>query len=77
MPYLNILTANNIVEGVVASIFIVITYHVLRYTFKFSPAMATMWGWFATWTLRKFAVNTYDFVSQHYGYTIPAVRIHV
>jgi hypothetical protein len=77
MPYLNILTASNIVEGLVASIFIVITYSILRNTFKLSKPMATMWGWFATWTLRKFAVNAYSFASLHYGFTIPPVRVYI
>jgi len=77
MPYLNILTASNIVEGLVASIFIVITYSILRNTFKLSKPMATMWGWLATWILRKFAVNAYSFAGQHYGFAIPPVRVYI
>ena len=36
MKYLNILTGENIVEGIIASISIVLTYYVLRNNFKFS-----------------------------------------
>ena len=77
MPYLNILTADNIVEGLVASIFIVVTYYVLRNTFKLSKPMATLYGWFITWTLRKFSVNFYEFLHQHHGFTIPPIRMYV
>ena len=75
MQYLDILTAENIVEGLVASIFIVITYYILRNTFKFSKPMATMCGWFLTWTIRKLSVNIYVFLHDNYGYTIPPVRV--
>jgi hypothetical protein len=76
MPYLNILTADNIVEGFVASIFIVVTYYVLRNTFKLSKPMSSILGWFITWILRKFSVNMYEFLSQHHGFTIPPIRIN-
>jgi hypothetical protein len=77
MPYLNVLTANDMVEGIVASVFIVITYHVLRDKYKFSKPMATLYGWFITWTLRKLSVNIYEFVHQHHGFTIPPVRMYI
>ena len=61
MGYLNVLTAENIVEGFVASISIVLSYYVLRNYYKLSKPLATMGGWFITWGLRKFSVNTYTY----------------
>ena len=77
MPYLHILKAHNLVEGIVASIFIVVTYDVLRRTFKFSETMSLLVGWFITWILRKLAVNIYEFLHQYHGFTIPTVRINI
>ena len=74
MPYLDILKAHNLVEGVVASIFIVVTYDVLRNTFKFNKSMSLLVGWFLTWILRKLAVNIYEFLNKYHGFTIPSVR---
>ena len=77
MPHisLNILTPQNIVEGLVASIFIVVTYYILRNKYKFSKPMATMGGWFITWTLRKFSVNLYTYFNERYGFTIQPLKI--
>ena len=64
MSYITILTIENIVEGIVASVAIVVTYYVLRNWFRFSKPMSSMGGWFITWTLRKFSVNIYNYL--HY-----------
>ena len=77
MPYLNILKAHNLVEGIVASIFIVVTYDVLRKTFKFSRTKSLLVGWFITWILRKLSVNIYEFLHQYHGLTIPTIRINI
>jgi len=77
MPYLSILKAHNLIEGVVASIFIVATYDVLRKTFKFSRSTSLMVGWFITWIFRKLSVNIYDFLSEHHGFTIPSFQLHI
>jgi hypothetical protein len=77
MPYLSILKARNFIEGLVASIFIVVTYDVLRKTFKFSRSISLMVGWFITWIMRKLAVNIYDFLSEHHGFTIPSLQLHI
>ena len=61
MGYLDVMTAENIVEGFIASIFIVLSYYVLRNYYKLSKPMATMGGWFITWALRKFSVNLYSY----------------
>ena len=57
--YITILTTENIVEGIFASIFIVFSYYVLRNYFDFSKPTATMLGWFLTWFMRKLSVNLY------------------
>jgi hypothetical protein len=77
MPHisLNILTARNIVEGLVASIFIVFTYYVLRNYYKLSKPMASMGGWFITWTLRKLSVNLYTYLNERYGFTIQPLKL--
>ena len=77
MPYLNILKAHNLVEGVVASIFIVVTYDILRNTFKFNKSMSLLVGWFLTWILRKLSVNIYEFLNKYHGFTIPSVRLYI
>ena len=77
MPYLSILKAHNLIEGIVASIFIVVTYDVLRKTFKFSKTISLLVGWFITWILRKLAVNIYEFLNEHHGFTIPTVKLYV
>ena len=79
MPHLslNILTGTNIVEGIVASVFIVLTYYILRNRYKLSKPMASMGGWFITWALRKFSVNLYDFLHKRYNFTIQPLRIKV
>ena len=77
MPYLNILKAHNLIEGAVASIFIVLTYEMLRNTFKFSRTISLAVGWFITWILRKLAVNIYEFLNEHHGFTIPSVRLYI
>ena len=79
MPHisLNILTPQNIVEGIIASIFIVLTYYILRNYFKYSKPMATMGGWFITWTLRKFSVNLYTYLNERYGFTIQPLKVNL
>jgi hypothetical protein len=77
MPYLDILKAHNLIEGVVASIFIVVTYDVLRRTFKFNQSISLLVGWFITWMLRKLAVNIYEFLNIYHGFTIPSVRLYI
>ena len=62
MGYLDVMTAENIVEGFIASIFIVLSYYVLRNYYKLSNPMATMGGWVITWALRKFSVNLYSYL---------------
>ena len=57
--YITILTTENIVEGIFASIFIVLSYYILRNYFKFSKPTSTMLGWFFTWFMRKLSVNLY------------------
>ena len=52
-------TTENIIEGVMASIFIVYTYYVLRNYFKLSKPMSSVLGWFITWIIRKVSVNAY------------------
>lgn len=59
MSSLTIMTVENIIEGIVASISIVVTYYVLRNYFKWSKPMSSMGGWFITWVFRKFSVNIY------------------
>lgn len=63
--YITILTTENIVEGIFASIFIVLSYYVLRNYFKISKPLATMLGWFFTWFMRKLSLNLY----KHYKTT--------
>ena len=77
MPHIsvNILTPENIVEGIVASIFIVFSYYVLRNYYKYSKPMATMTAWFITWTLRKFSVNLYTYLNERYDFTIQPLSI--
>ena len=77
MPHisLNVLTSQNIVEGIVASIFIVLTYYVLRNYYKLSKPMASMGGWFITWALRKFSVNLYTYLNERYDFTIQPLKI--
>ena len=79
MPHisLNILTPQNIVEGLIASIFIVFTYYVLRNYYKFSKPMASMGGWFITWTLRKLSVNLYTYLNERYNFTIQPLKINL
>ena len=79
MPHisLNVLTSQNIVEGIVASIFIVLTYYVLRTYYKLSKPMASMGGWFITWTLRKLSVNLYTYLNERYGVSIQPLRINL
>ena len=79
MPHisLNILTPQNIVEGLIASVFIVLTYYILRNYFKYSKPMATMGGWFITWTLRKLSVNLYTYLNERYGFTIQPLKINL
>ena len=79
MPHisLNILTPQNIVEGLIASIFIVLSYYILRNYFKYSKPMATMGGWFITWTLRKFSVNLYTYLNERYGFTIQPLKVNL
>tara|TARA_B110000495_G_C22947960_1_gene555032 strand:- start:568 stop:801 length:234 start_codon:yes stop_codon:yes gene_type:complete len=77
MGYLNVLTAENIVEGFVASISIVLSYYVLRNYYKLSKPLATMGGWFITWGLRKFSVNTYTYFNQKHGFEIQPLRIDI
>ena len=64
MTYITILTIENIIEGIVASIAIVSTYYILRNWFKLSKPMSSMGGWFITWTFRKFSVNIYNHLHQ-------------
>jgi len=77
MGYLNVLTAENIVEGFVASISIVLSYYVLRNYYKLSKPLATMGGWFITWGLRKFSVNTYTYLNKKHGFEIQPLRIDI
>jgi len=77
MGYLDVMTAENIVEGFVASIFIVLSYYVLRNYYKLSKPMATMGGWFITWALRKFSVNIYSYLNQKHGFVIQPLRIDI
>jgi len=77
MGYLDVMTAENIVEGFVASIFIVLSYYVLRNYYKVSKPMATMGGWFITWALRKFSVNIYSYLNQKHGFVIQPLRIDI
>ena len=77
MGYLDVMTAENIVEGFVASIFIVLSYYVLRNYYKLSKPMATMGGWFITWALRKFSVNLYSYLNQKHGFVIQPLRIDI
>jgi len=77
MGYLDVMTAENIVEGFVASIFIVLSYYVLRNYYKLSKPMATMGGWFITWALRKFSVNTYTYLNQKHGFIIQPLRVDI
>jgi len=77
MGYLDVMTAENIVEGFVASIFIVLSYYVLRNYYKVSKPMATMGGWFITWALRKFSVNIYSYLNQKHGFIIQPLRIDI
>ena len=77
MGYLDVLTPEHIVEGFVASIFIVLTYYVLRNYYKLSKPLATMGGWFITWGLRKLAVNTYIYLNREFGFTIQPLRIDI
>ena len=77
MGYLDVMTAENIVEGFVASIFIVLSYYVLRNYYKLSKPMATMGGWFITWALRKFSVNIYSYLNQKHGFIIQPLRIDI
>jgi hypothetical protein len=74
---LNILSGVNILEGLVASTIIVLSYYVLRNYFKFSKPMASMTGWFITWTFRKFAVNIYKFLHKYYNFTIQPLQIQL
>ena len=75
--YLTIMNAQNIVEGFTASVFIVLTYYILRNTYKFSKPMATMGGWFITWALRKFSVNLYAFLHKYHQFTIPPLKVKI
>ena len=79
MPHisLNILTPQNIVEGLIASVFIVLSYYILRNYFKYSKPMATMGGWFITWTLRKFSVNLYTYLNERYGFIIQPLKVNL
>ena len=77
MGYLDVMTAENIVEGFIASIFIVLSYYVLRNYYKLSKPMATMGGWFITWALRKFSVNLYSYLNQKHGFIIQPLRIDI
>jgi hypothetical protein len=77
MGYLDIMTAENIVEGFVASFFIVFSYYVLRNYYKLSKPIATMGGWFITWALRKFSVNTYTYLNRKHGFIIQPLRIDI
>ena len=77
MTYIDIINAENIVEGIIASIFIVLNYAILKKYFKFSKAHSTIGGWFITWILRKFSVNFYKYLNRKYGYTIPPLRLDI
>ena len=77
MGYLYVLTPEHIEEGFVASIFIVLSYYVLRNYYKLSKPMATMGGWFITWALRKFSVNLYSYLNQKHGFVIQPLRIDI
>ena len=77
MGYLDVMTAENIVEGFIASIFIVLSYYVLRNYYKLSKPLATMGGWFITWALRKFSVNLYSYLNQKHGFVIQPLRIDI
>ena len=77
MSYLNILTGENIVEGLVASIMIVLSYMILRNYFNLSKPVATMGGWFITWGLRKFSVNLYRYLYKNHGIYIQPLRIDI
>lgn len=77
MGFLNVLTGENIVEGFVASIFIVLSYYILRNYYKLSKPMASMGGWFITWGLRKLSVNTYSYLNQKHGFEIQPLRIDI
>ena len=77
MSYLNILTGENIVEGLVASIMIVLSHMILRNYFNISKPVATMGGWFITWALRKFSVNLYSYLNQKHGFVIQPLRIDI
>jgi len=57
--YITILTTENIIEGIMASFFIVIFYYFLRNYFNLSKSTSTMLGWFLTWFMRKLSVNLY------------------
>ena len=63
--YITILTTENIVEGIFASVFIVLSYYILRNYFNFSKPLATMLGWFFTWFMRKLSVNLYRHYKTH------------
>jgi hypothetical protein len=77
MTYLNILTGENIVEGLVASIMIVFSYYILRNYFKFSKPISTMGGWFITWALRKFSVNLYRYLNRYHKFSIQPLRVDI
>ena len=77
MSYVTILTIENIVEGIVASIAIVVTYYVLRNWFRFSKPISSMGGWFITWALRKFSVNYYNHLHNTHQLNLKPIQIKV
>jgi len=77
MTYITILTIENIVEGIVASIAIVATYYILRNWFKLSKPMSSMGGWFITWALRKFSVNIYNHLHDTHMLNLKPIQISI
>ena len=77
MTYITILTIENIIEGIVASIAIVSTYYILRNWFKLSKPISSMGGWFITWTFRKFSVNIYNHLHDTHKLNLKPIQIKI
>lgn len=68
MTKLDIISDQQLIEGITASIFFPLTIMIFRHLDPQSFISYSMIAWFSTWILRKLSVNIYKLYRVKYGW---------
>ena len=77
MGYITVITGENLIEGIAASVtFAFLIYIITAYGGR-SRMVATMVAWFFTWVLRKFSVNLYNTIMEQNSFPVPTPILRI